>query len=108
ASLMLAIPASVFAQEAIITGAITDTTGGTLPGVTITATNEATGNTYTAVTDERGEYRIAVRIGGYRLSAELAGFTTLNRPGLELLVGQQVVLNMQMSPATLQESVTVT
>ncbi|HEY3162098.1 MAG TPA: TonB-dependent receptor [Vicinamibacterales bacterium] len=105
---LLMLPASAFAQEAIITGAITDTTGGALPGVTITATNEATGNTYTGVTDERGEYRIAVRIGGYRVSAELSGFATVSRGGLEVLVGQQRVLNLQMAPANLQESVTVT
>jgi hypothetical protein len=108
ACVVLVLPASVFAQEATIAGAITDTTGGALPGVTITATNEATGNTYTAVTDGRGEYRVAVRIGSYRVAAELSGFTTLNRAGLQLLVGQQALLNLQMAPATLQESVTVT
>src|SRR5258705_1028841 len=108
ASLLLMLPASLFAQEAIISGAVTDTTGGALPGVTITATHEATGNTFTAITDQRGEYRISVRVGTYRVSAELSGFTTVNRAGLQLLVGQQAVLNLQMAPATLQESVTVT
>jgi hypothetical protein len=61
-----------------------------------------------AVTDERGGYRIPVRIGLYRLTAELAGFTTLTRSGLELLVGQQSVINLQMAPSALQETVTVT
>jgi hypothetical protein len=49
-----------------------------------------------------------VRVGAYRIIAELAGFTTVNRTGLELLVGQLAVVNLQMTPATLQESVTVT
>jgi hypothetical protein len=105
---MVALPLTASAQDATIGGTITDSTGGTLPGVAVTATNEATGNTFSAVTDQRGEYRIPVRVGAYRISAELSGFNTINRTGLELLVGQVVVANLQMMPATLQESVTVT
>ena len=87
---------------------MTDTTGGVLPGVTITAIHVESGNTYTAVTDERGTYRIPLRTGVYKITAELSGFATLTRTGLELLVGQQAVVNLQMQPSTVQESVTVT
>ena len=104
----VACPLTAFAQDATISGIITDSTGGTLPGVSVTATNEATGNTFTAVTDERGAFRVPVRVGAYRISAELSGFNTVNRTGLELLVGQNAVVNLTMAPATLQESVTVT
>ncbi len=45
---------------------MTDSTGGVLPGVTVTAVHEATGNTFVGVTDERGVFRIGARIGGYR------------------------------------------
>src|SRR5438132_4297191 len=105
---MVALPLTASAQDATIGGTITDTTGGALPGVEVTATNEASGNTFSAVTDQRGEYRIPLRVGVYRVSAELSGFNTVNRTGLELLVGQAVLVNLQMAPATLQESVTVT
>src|SRR5437016_3407214 len=105
---MIALPLTASAQDATIGGTITDTTGGALPGVAVTATNEATGNTFSAVTDQRGEYRISLRVGVYRINAELSGFNTSNRTGLELLVGQAVVVNLQMSPAALKESVTVT
>src|ERR1043166_7397941 len=104
----VACPLTAVAQDATISGIITDSTGGTLPGVSVTATNEATGNTFTAVTDERGAFRVPVRVGAYRISAELSGFNTVNRTGLELLVGQNAVVNLTMAPATLQESVTVT
>ena len=59
------VPAAVFAQEAALTGTVTDATGAVLPGVTVTAVNDATGNTFDAVTDERGIYRMPVRVGGY-------------------------------------------
>jgi len=49
-----------------------------------------------------------VRIGAYRVAAELAGFATVERRGVQVQVGQQAALNLQMAPAALQESVTVT
>ena len=105
---ILAVPVVSQAQEAVISGTVTDTTGGVLPGATITARHVASGNVFVAVSDERGAYRLGVRTGGYELASELAGFATLARSGLELLVGQTAVVNLQMRPAALEESVTVT
>ncbi len=107
AGLILA-PIAALAQEATLSGLVTDQTGAVLPGVTVTAVQEATGNSFVSVTDERGGYRIPLRIGTYKLTAELSGFAMLTREGLQLLVGQQAVVNLQMVPATVQESVTVT
>ena len=105
---LLALPCAAYAQEAALAGTITDSTGGVLPGVTVTAVHEATGNRFEAVTDARGAYRIPARVGGYQISAELSGFSTVTRPGLQLLVGQTIVVNLQMVPSTVQETVTVT
>ena len=105
---LLAMPLTGFAQEATITGAVTDATGGVLPGVTVTAVHEATGNTFVAVTDDRGIFRIPARVGGYRLTAELAGFTTVTRSGLTLLVGQIANVPLQMTVSGVAETVTVT
>ena len=101
-------PVSAFAQEAVLTGTITDSTGAVLPGVTVTASNEATGNKFVGVTDERGIYRVPVRIGDYQVTAELQGFSTAMRANVQLLVGQTATLNLQMAPSTVQETVTVT
>ena len=105
---ILLLPVAAFAQEAVLTGTVTDSTGAVLPGVTVTATNEATGNTFVGVTDERGIYRIPVRIGNYRVTSELQGFSTAMRSDVQLLVGQTATLNLQMAPSTVQETVTVT
>ena len=105
---LLLLPVHAFAQEAAIGGTVTDATGGVLPGVVVRAVNEATGNSFEAVTDSTGTYLITVRIGGYRIAAELAGFATAERRGVQVQVGQQAVLNLQMAPAALQESITVT
>jgi carboxypeptidase family protein len=102
------VPTVALAQEATITGTVTDATGGVLPGVTVTAVHETTGNTFVAVTDDRGIYRIPARVGGYRLTAELSGFTTVNRSGVNLLVGQTANVNLQMTVTGVAETVTVT
>src|SRR6185503_2490398 len=107
-ALLLMLPVVGYAQEATLTGTVTDSTGAVLPGVTITAVNAATGNTFNGVTDERGIYRIPVRVGAYQITVELSGFTTIMRTGVQLLVGQTVSLDMQMTPSTVQETVTVT
>ncbi|MGH9255380.1 MAG: carboxypeptidase regulatory-like domain-containing protein, partial [Vicinamibacterales bacterium] len=104
----LTLPVMAFAQEATLTGTVTDATGAVLPGVTVTAVNDATGNTFAAVTDERGIYRMPVRVGTYQVTVELSGFTTVTRSGVPLLVGQTASVNLQMTPSTVQETVTVT
>ena len=60
------------------------------------------------MTDGAGMFRMPVRVGRYEITAELSGFTTITRRGLELLVGQQVTMSLQLSPSTIQETVTVT
>src|SRR5882672_5137788 len=104
---ILGIPVAGHAQEATVSGTVTDSTGGVLPGVTIKAVNEASGNDFEGVTDTRGAYRLAVRIGTYQITASLVGFGTVSR-NLQLLVGQTTVVNLQLAPSTVQESVTVT
>jgi len=81
---LVLLPALAYAQEAVLTGTVTDSTGAVLPGVTVVAVNEATGNRFETVTDERGIYRLPARVGAYQISAELAGFTTVTRTGVQL------------------------
>src|SRR5687767_6217875 len=107
ASLVILLPAGGYAQEATFSGSVTDSTGGVLPGATVTATHEASGNVFTGVTDDRGQFRLPVRVGTYRITAELSGFTTVNR-SMQILIGQTVEIAVQMSPSSVQETVTVT
>src|SRR5947209_5232642 len=89
----LALPATSGAQEATLGGTVTDSTGGVLPGATVVAVHEATGNTFESVTDELGGFRLPVRTGSYRITVQLQGFTTVVRTGVNVLVGQQVTTN---------------
>jgi len=105
---LVTLPAVGHAQEAVVSGTVTDSTGAVLPGVAVTAVHEASGNTFETVTDGRGNFRLQVRVGAFSLGAQLAGFTTITRTGLVLLVGQTAKVDLQLAPSQLAETVSVT
>src|SRR3977135_1488446 len=55
---VMLLPQIALAQEAVLSGTVTDSSGSVLPGVTVTALHTATGNNFLAVTDERGGFRV--------------------------------------------------
>lgn len=94
-------PIGLFAQGRLtgadIEGTIDDQTGGVLPGVTVTATNTATNQSRTAVTDKGGRYYIgALQPGVYTISAELSGFASERRKDVRLVIGQLANLPFTM------------
>ncbi len=97
-------------QTGAITGRATDTSGGALPGVTVSVTSPSLiGGARTAVTDELGVYRFTLLPGGqYTISFVLPGFATLNVQQVNLNAGATATINGKMEVAALQESVTVT
>src|SRR5436309_13008047 len=70
---ILMLPVRGHAQESTVSGTLTDPTGAVLPGATVTATHTDTGNTFEAVTDERGGYRLLRRVGKYRITPRVPG-----------------------------------
>jgi outer membrane receptor protein involved in Fe transport len=77
---LVAIAAPTFAQPAqtgTVNGEVKDSTGGALPGVTVTLQSQDRGFTRSTVTDEYGRYVFpAVPIGPYTITATLQGFET--------------------------------
>lgn len=104
------VPALAQQQTGSITGRAVDTSGGALPGVTVSVTSpNLIGGARTAVTDEQGVYRFTLLPGGtYTVSFALPGFTTLNVENVGLAAGATATINGKLDVATLQESVTVT
>jgi hypothetical protein len=105
----LVTAAAAFAQNAQITGTVKDSSGGIIPGATITARNTETGLTRVGVTDGNGDYRLpSLPPGRYSVSTELSGFSTETRPDITLIIDQTAIINFALKPATLSETVTVT
>jgi outer membrane receptor protein involved in Fe transport len=106
----LLIPPATFGQAASanLTGTVKDTSGGVLPGVTITAKNVATNEVRTTVTGGDGLYRITnLPRGTYEVTAELQGFKILRQSDVLLTVGDTVRLDFPLEVGTVSESVTV-
>ena len=92
-----------------IQGIVSDSTGGALPGVAIVIRNVATGDTREIATDEQGRYLAPILPPGeYELRASLQGFRTVDRRGINLVVGQVAVVNLALSVGAVQENLTVT
>jgi len=90
-------------------GTVVDQSGGALPSVTITATDEATGLVRTVDTNDVGRFVLpAMQPGLYALRAELSGFQTQTRTGIRLVVGQAVTLTFTLPVGTLADQITVT
>jgi hypothetical protein len=107
--LLLPAPAAAQALYGGLTGTITDSTGGALPGVTVTITNEGTGLELTAVTDATGTYTIRNIAGGtYTLKATLQGFREFVQTGIPITAGGIARINGRLEIGALTESVTVT
>jgi outer membrane receptor protein involved in Fe transport len=107
----LLIPTMVFAQSsgAALAGRVTDDQGGGIPGVTVTATNNATGLQRVTVTDVSGSYRFGLLpVGAYTVTIELAGFSTATASNVDLDVARERNLDVTLRPAAVQESITVT
>ena len=101
----------LFAQgfAAAITGTVKDTSGATIPGATITAKHLETGLTRTVEVDATGNYRVApLPVGEYELTAEQMGFQREVRRGINLVVGQEAVVNLTLQVGSVVQQVTVT
>ena len=105
----LLAPRASAQTAATISGTVEDPNHSGLPGVTLTVRNTDTALTRTVATSPEGRYVIAgLPPGHYDLRAELASFKPHVRRGLQLTVGQALVVNIAMEVGGLSEEVTVT
>ena len=110
ALLAFATAAPLWAQStAALQGTVTDAQGAVVPGVSVTASNAATGIQRTAVTDSAGFYQMAaLPVGAYQVEARLAGFQPRVLKGVALEVARTAVVNVQLSVSAVTEVVAVT
>jgi outer membrane receptor protein involved in Fe transport len=109
ALLTLAVPAAR-AQSASgsIQGTVVDSSGGVLPGVTVTVNNSAAGITRSVVTDQAGEFRAELLpVGTYEVAAELSGFAPVKQSNVNLTIGATLTLQVELRVANVAETVTV-
>jgi hypothetical protein len=105
---LVLLSSTAFAQ-ATITGAARDTSGATLPGVTVEAASPVLiEKVRTSVTDERGLYRIVnLPPGTYTVTFALPGFNQVRRNGVELSGAFTATIDAEMAVGGVTETITV-
>ena len=92
----------------VIQGTVTDTTGDSLPGVSVEARHLETNQTRTQVSGSDGRYvLLQLPPGTYRLAFTLPGFASHVQENVVLTVGQTITLPIAMKVAGVSETVTV-
>src|SRR3990172_710955 len=108
ACLVVANPMVAQLTTATISGVVKDLTGGVIPGVAITVTNQETGLTRSGTTAADGSYRFsALPVGPYEVRTEHPGFQRTVRSGLRLAVGQDAVINLTLQVGAVEQTISV-
>jgi hypothetical protein len=110
-AISLLLPALLPAQGASgrVLGRVADSTGAVLSAAKITLTNEATGISRDANTNESGDYSfVDVAPGTYTVQFELTGFKKNVQKSVTVDVNQVVTLNSTLQIGGSQETVEVT
>jgi hypothetical protein len=109
---VLLLPAAARAQSfesGAIAGAVKDTSGALVPGVTVEAASPALiERVRSATSDAQGQYKILdLRPGIYSVSFRLEGFSTVKRSDLSVAAGTTLPVNVEMHLGSVQETITV-
>src|ERR1700722_19237052 len=89
-SLLLTAVAVRAKGTADVLGTVTDSSGGVLPGATVTLTNTGTNIALTTQTTAAGEFIFnLVQIGTYTVKVEEKGFKTFTEPNITLAAGDR-------------------
>lgn len=109
--LVLVLPFAILqAQTAtgVISGAVTDSSGGVLPAARVVLTEQETNQTREVVTSTAGlyEFRFLPR-GVYNVEAEAPGFKKEQIRGIQLTVGQALQFDIKLQVGQVSEAVTV-
>ncbi|HYP14784.1 MAG TPA: TonB-dependent receptor [Bryobacteraceae bacterium] len=94
--------------NAQLQGTLSDSQGLRIAGAELIATNELTGQSYTAKSNEVGAWLMpSLPIGRYRLQVVQSGFKQFSRSGIELIANQSARLDIQLEVGAVTEVVNV-
>jgi hypothetical protein len=90
---------SLFAQNPVVSGRVTDSTGAVIGGATVELTSRATAIKYQSQTNGEGYFVMPpVPPGVYDIEARMQGFAASRIDGFTLEVGQQRTINLSLKP----------
>ena len=91
-----------------ISGVVVDSSGGVIPGATVTVKNEATNASFETVTATNGSFTVpALTVGSYTVTVQLTGFKTFAATGVRVNAGAPASVRATLEVGGLEQTVTV-
>ena len=109
--LVLSFSPSLFGQavNATLLGTVTDSSGATVAGAKVTATEVTTGLIHESMTNESGNFTFPnMQPGGYTITAEAKGFKKETHQNIDLLSNSSTRVDVEMVTGSVSETVLVT
>src|SRR5947209_509631 len=104
----LGVPSAHSQATASLRGTVMDPTGAVIPGAAVIIRSTENGALRRAETNTDGEYSfLQVIPGSYRLIAEKAGFATMSKGNVQLLINTPTSLDLRMSLSSTGEVINV-
>jgi Carboxypeptidase regulatory-like domain len=104
---LIALPARSQTDQARITGVVTDANGAIVPGASVLVKNERTGEDRTATSADSGAYVVSgLKPSLYTVTAS-AQSLTVRATNVQLLVGQELVLNLTLQATGVEAKVDI-
>ena len=108
-TVLCSMPALAQVAGATLSGNITDSSGGVVPGAAVIVKNVATGVTTEVTTNSDGFYTAANLLPGeYSVTVSSKGYTTEERTGISLTVGAQQAFDLTLHVGSAKEVIIVT
>ena len=109
---LLSIPVTTLGQAAnagSVAGLITDSSGASVIGATVTLTDKATSTSRGAASNDAGRYTFAnVAPGSYEVTASKTGFRVVKVADLQVTVGTTLTVDFKLEVGSMSETVEVT
>ena len=99
---------TVHAAGGTIEGRVTDPKGAIVVGAAVTITESETNQTFTAVTDQQGHFKIAgLPAGTYTVTVSAEGFSEASRSAVKVEEGAVATIDLRLEIAPVEAAVTV-
>ena len=106
--LIFGLSASLFAQNASVSGSVADTQQAAIKGATVLLTRTSTGVQVQATTDQRGNFILPPVVPGtYEIEARAPGFSSTVLEGITLEVGESKSIALSLRVGSVQQSIQV-
>jgi hypothetical protein len=106
---LFAAPLMAIAQNARVTGSVTDPAGLAIPGAAVMVQNEATNVRHETTSSSTGDFNVpGLEPGKYTVRAEKSGFESLSRTGVTLFIATETRVDLRLSVGQQTQTVTVT